>query len=370
MTRALSPDSARIASDLIDQLQNADQITGTVNHQPDDIRAFRGSHASTSMAPALAGLSPRLSGPASSDAQAMASSSSHSHTAADIDRLASEFPTSHLASAPIRVHNPQDFSKPPPPSGDSVPSQSLSSGGISQAASAVSSSSGRPQRGTTPYSARTAPYPAPSSLSSGSSAVTRTRARRPSTAPVLPEHTALMGALPQGLSPSYRLHISRFLCHLERQDRAWSQLVPTGNTDVRPAALEQALNAGIREHGLQASTRAALNQAFGFVLQGESGVVRLAPVMPGHTALMGALPQGVSQQHRSGINRFLCHLEQQGRTWSQLVPAGNTDLRPAALEQAVNAGIREHGLHPGTRTALNQAFGFVLQGESGAMSQA
>ncbi|WP_168991665.1 Ulp1 family isopeptidase [Paraburkholderia sp. UYCP14C] len=257
------------------------------------------------------------------------------------------------------------FPGPPLPSGDSVHRQSRTSGGLRQAASAVSSSSGRPQRRTNTYSARTAPYPAPSSLPSGSRAVTHTGA-----APVQPAHTALMGALPQGLSKEYRSLIKLFLCRLEQQDRTWSQLVPAGTTDRRPAALEQVVNAGIRDHGLHASTRAALNRAFRFCLQGESGIVQLAPVQPVHTALMGALPQGLSNQYRSHINRFLCRLEQQDRTWSQLVPTGTTDPRPAALEQAVNAGIRDRSLHASTRAALNQAFRFGLQGESGIVQLA
>ncbi|MGF6292659.1 Ulp1 family isopeptidase [Paraburkholderia youngii] len=257
------------------------------------------------------------------------------------------------------------FPGPPLPSGDSVHRQSHTSGGLRQDASAVLSSSGRPQRRTNKYSARTAPYPAPSSLPSGSRAVTHTGA-----APVQPAHTALMGALPQGLNRAYRSCINRFLWHLEQQGRTWSQLVPTGTTDPRPAALEQVVNAGIRDHGLHASTRAALNQACGFCLQGESGIVQLAPVQPVHTALMGALPQGLSRQYRSHINRVLCHLEQQGRTWSQLVPTGATDPRPVALEQVVNVGIRDRSLHTSTRAALNEAFGFGLQGESGIVQLA
>ncbi|WP_429496237.1 Ulp1 family isopeptidase [Paraburkholderia youngii] len=257
------------------------------------------------------------------------------------------------------------FPGPPLPSGDSVHGQSRPSGGLRQAVSAVSSSSGRPRRGPNRYSVRTAPYPAPSSLPSGSRAVTHTGA-----APMQPIHKALIGKLPKGLIQPYRSHINRFLCHLEQQRRTWSDLVPTGTTDPRPAALEQVVNAGIRDHGLHASTRAALNQACGFCLQGESGIVQLAPEQPAHTAVLGKLPPGLSTPYRSHINRFLCHLEQQRRTWSDLVPTGTTDPRPAALEQVVNAGIRDHGLHASTRAALNEAFGFRLQGESGIVKLA
>ncbi|NRO99698.1 hypothetical protein GWC77_28060, partial [Paraburkholderia sp. NMBU_R16] len=151
-----------------------------------------------------------------------------------------------------------------------------------------------------------------------------------------------------------------FLCYLEQQGSAWAQLVPP-NSGSRPAALEQAVNTGIRDHGLHSTTRAALNHAFGLFLQAESGTVRLAPTLPAHTALMRGLPQGLSKQHRSNINRFLCYLERQGSAWAQLVPP-NSGLRPAALEQAVNTGIRDHGLDSGTRASLNHAFGLNLEG--------
>jgi hypothetical protein len=95
------------------------------------------------------------------------------------------------------------------------------------------------------------------------------------------------------------------------------------------------------------------------VLQGESGRVILAPTLPEHATLMRGLPAELSSQHRSRINRFLCYLEQQDSSWSDLVPADSGE-HPAALEQAVDAGMRDHGLDTGTRTALNQAFGYNL----------
>ncbi|MFM0069437.1 hypothetical protein, partial [Paraburkholderia aspalathi] len=107
------------------------------------------------------------------------------------------------------------------------------------------------------------------------------------------------------------------------------------------------------------NTRAALNRVFGLVLQAESGRVAFAPTFPEHTALMDGLPPELISAYRSNINRFLCHLEQQDSSWSDLVPT-NSGARPAALEQAVNAGIRDHGLHASTRAALNQAFGYSL----------
>jgi hypothetical protein len=75
---------------------------------------------------------------------------------------------------------------------------------------------------------------------------------------------------------------------------------------------------------------------------------------------MALLPQSLSQQERSRVNRFLCHLEQQGQTWSQLWP-DPTDPRPAGLERAVNKGVSRHGLNRGTRAALNGAFGLELK---------
>ncbi|MFC0694164.1 hypothetical protein [Paraburkholderia humisilvae] len=59
------------------------------------------------------------------------------------------------------------------------------------------------------------------------------------------------------------------------------------------------------------------------------------------------------------------HLEEQGQSWSQLVPAGSgAGARPAALEQAVNEGIPHHGLQPNTRAAINRVFGFKLQSKA------
>jgi hypothetical protein len=175
-----------------------------------------------------------------------------------------------------------------------------------------------------------------------------------------------MRGLPATLSPQYRSNINRFLCHLEQQGEqgsSWSDLV-SADSGLRPAALEQAVNAGIRDHDLHPTTRAALNRAFGLLLQGESGRVRLAPTLPEHATLMRGLPAELSSSRRSRINRFLCHLEQQDRSWSDLVPA-DSGVRPAALEQAVNAGIRDDGLDINTRATLNRVFGLFLQAESG-----
>jgi hypothetical protein len=47
--------------------------------------------------------------------------------------------------------------------------------------------------------------------------------------------------------------------------------------DVRPAALEAAVNTAINDHGLHKNTRAALNHGFNLALLGPSGQVRLTP---------------------------------------------------------------------------------------------
>jgi type II secretory pathway component PulM len=183
--------------------------------------------------------------------------------------------------------------------------------------------------------------------------------------PTLREHTDLLEDLPEELDPRYDSNVRRFLVHLEEQGQLWSQLVPAGSgPGARPAALEQAVNEGIRRHGLQTNTRAALNQAFGFTLRGDANYIRLEPDFQVHKDLLKNLPEDLSTGYRSSVNRFLGHLEEQGQSWSQLVPAGSgPGARPAALEQAVNAGIRHHGLQTNTRAAINQAFGFTLQAE-------
>lgn len=66
-----------------------------------------------------------------------------------------------------------------------------------------------------------------------------------------------------------------------------------------------------------------------------------------HIVRMTSLPK-ITPQHRSYIKRFLCHLEQQGVSWSQLAP-DESDVRPAALEETVNKAILDHGLSNSTR---------------------
>ncbi|MFC7632828.1 hypothetical protein ACFQVB_34925 [Paraburkholderia humisilvae] len=185
-------------------------------------------------------------------------------------------------------------------------------------------------------------------------------------APDLQEHKDLLKNLPKELDQAYRSNVNRFLVHLEEQGQSWSQLAPADSgAGARPAALEQAVNEGIRHHGLQTSTRAAINHAFGLKLQGDIKKVRLAPDLQEHKDLLKDLPGELDSVYRSNVNRFLVHLEEQGQSWSQLVPAGtDAGARPAALEQAINEGIRHHGLQTSTRAAINRAFGFKLQNKA------
>ncbi|WLG43196.1 hypothetical protein [Pseudomonas sp. FP1740] len=181
--------------------------------------------------------------------------------------------------------------------------------------------------------------------------------------PLLAEHQTMMAQLPERLAPSYRSYISQFLCHLEQQDQRWSALAPATD-DRRPAALEATVNTAIQDHGLNTSTRSALNQSFNLVLRGSSGYVRLAPVQPEHQTVMAQLPKTLNSQQRSNISRFLCHLEQQNQRWSVLAPVAD-DMRPAVLEAVVNTAIKENIIDEGTRAALNQSFNLALVGPSG-----
>jgi hypothetical protein len=90
--------------------------------------------------------------------------------------------------------------------------------------------------------------------------------------PTLTEHVVLMAGLPTDLNSPYRSCINRFLVHLEQSLGRWSQLVPAGYpTNRRPGLLEQAVNRAIEESvpgkGISGTTRAAINFAFGFDLQ-------------------------------------------------------------------------------------------------------
>jgi hypothetical protein len=180
---------------------------------------------------------------------------------------------------------------------------------------------------------------------------------------LLAEHQTVMAQLPAPLNRSYRSKISRFLHHLEQQGQRWSALAPAAGEE-RPAALEAAVNTAMQDHGLHTSTRAALNHGFNLALVGPSGRVQLTPRQPEHQTVIAQLPERLTQQQRSNISRFLCHLEQQGQRWSALAPAAGEE-RPAALEATVNTAIKDHRLDPSTRAALNHGFNLALVGPSG-----
>ncbi|WLG42737.1 hypothetical protein [Pseudomonas sp. FP1740] len=177
------------------------------------------------------------------------------------------------------------------------------------------------------------------------------------------EHRTMMAQLPESLTSQQCSYISRFLRHLEQQGQHWSALVSAAD-DMRPLALEAAVNTAMQHHGLDRNTRAALNHGFNLVLQGPSGQVRLTPLLAEHQTLMAQLPENLSSPYRSNISRFLCHLEQQGQRWSALAPAAGEE-RPLALEAAVKTAMQDHGLHINTRAALNHGFNLVLVGPSG-----
>jgi hypothetical protein len=180
--------------------------------------------------------------------------------------------------------------------------------------------------------------------------------------PALPEHQTMMAQLPESLGRSYRSNISRFLCHLEQQNQHWSALAPAAG-EKRPLELEAAVNTAMQDHGLDPNTRAALNLGFNLALRAPSGRVRLTPALPEHQTVMAQLPESLSSAYRSNISRFLCHLEQQGQRWSALAPAAD-NMRPAALEATVNTAIKNHGLDPNTRTAINRGFQLKLKAPS------
>jgi hypothetical protein len=181
-------------------------------------------------------------------------------------------------------------------------------------------------------------------------------------APALPEHQTVMAQLPDTLNSKQRSNISRFLCHLEQQNQRWSVLAPAAG-EVRPAALEAAVNTAMQHHGLDNNTRAGLNHGFNLALLGPSGRVQLTLVLAEHQTVMAQLPKTLTPKQRSNISRFLCHLEQQDQRWSALAPAAG-EKRPAALEAAVNTAIQDHGLNRGTRAAINRGFQLKLKAPS------
>jgi hypothetical protein len=86
------------------------------------------------------------------------------------------------------------------------------------------------------------------------------------------EHTNLMQTLPKdGLRPSQRSYVAKFLVHLESQGTDWKTVRGPNVTDLRPAALEEMVNKAITQHGFHDNLRSAINDAFGLKLLGPSG---------------------------------------------------------------------------------------------------
>ncbi|QTO50865.1 hypothetical protein [Burkholderia latens] len=185
---------------------------------------------------------------------------------------------------------------------------------------------------------------------------TRTAAR---THDVVHEHTNLMAALNPSTSETHRRAIQTVQWHLDKLGIEWSQLVPPGNTDRRPRALEHVVNTLIDDYGVNHSARAALNQVFNFDLRAKSGTN--VPVLQEleHAKLYDAL--AVSPRYRSYIKHFLVYLEGQNLKWSKLVRPGSTDPCPAALQNEVDTAIQVHEHPRDLRYAINKAFGFKLQ---------
>ncbi|MBR7963647.1 hypothetical protein KDW41_24830 [Burkholderia vietnamiensis] len=66
-------------------------------------------------------------------------------------------------------------------------------------------------------------------------------------------------------------------------------------------------------------------------------------------------------KNRSHFNRFLIHLEQRGRTWSELGPTWKADWDPAALEQASTRASGNMVLNGTRGLAINKAFVISLR---------
>ena len=96
----------------------------------------------------------------------------------------------------------------------------------------------------------------------------------------LPEHRVLMQTVRRsGIDDNDARIVGRFLDHLERQGLAWSVV------STNPAVLQAVVNGAITHQGLRSETRPALNRSFNLTLRGPTGLVRLAPFLPEHSAV-------------------------------------------------------------------------------------
>jgi hypothetical protein len=182
-------------------------------------------------------------------------------------------------------------------------------------------------------------------------------------------HQDLLKSLPADLTKQVRSYVAQFFCHLEEDlGKKWEDVRACSPNEPqdRPDTLEVLVNAAIHQGRLQPNTRPALNKAFGLNLQGN---IRLAPEQSMHQELLqtmpARLPLNLLSAYRSRISRFLIHLESLGTNWAAARgPDVPENRRPAVLEDLVNTAISEYGLNPGTRAALNRAYGLNLLGPS------
>jgi hypothetical protein len=395
MTRPLSPHSSQVAADLIDQNYNAESIAGTVNnirtqsghnslaacgptyaswartcspmdpspYAADEIRAFRLNRASISSGqPAFAGMPSRA-----------ASSSADMPVVSDDDPARFGYLAVPTAQTPLTASS----WLPSAAVGDtgmvSVVDHLASEYSISPRIAALAArDTGAVRRGHE-YNHRVAPYPAWSSISSGTSVSSSGMpARLPyvKLLPLLPEHRALLDGLPQGLNNRYRSCVNRFLCHLERNGKYWADFVPTERSvGWRSNEFEKEVDTSMRHAGLHTATRAALNNGFGMSLK-----LNLHPTWrneierPEHTALLDSIRDIAKPDDFAKIRRFLRFLERNQQSWAQLVPDSlQLGEFPAALQKAINFGFNNSLPESGTRSVINKVFGLGLRAESGLM---
>ena len=179
------------------------------------------------------------------------------------------------------------------------------------------------------------------------------------TSPVLSEHLQLMNSLHNNITPEQRSRINRFLCHLELLNKTWSSLRGEEH-DLKPEALEAAVHNAITTHGLYKDTVYALNKAFTLFMSPPTGRKRLYPTYTEHQQLLESFSNSTIRVDKSLINRFLCHLEQRGMSWSRIT-AQSDESRPLDLEEAVNVAMRDYGLSTRTFSEINRVFSLSLK---------
>jgi hypothetical protein len=409
MTRPLSPDSSRIAADLIDQHYGAEPIAATLNnmrtqpgqdvlpefglayegwartHLPvdpgayaaDDVRAFRQNlwqsrAAISATQPAFAGMPSRgtnasvhrldgmnlqpvpFANPAAPDVQMRRESPLPPVSAtasASAPALASSFaPAGHLGIFPAVDYSTFEDR-------------------LSQTESVLGPRMiGRKRNEKMAYTTSNPIRSSNSPVSGPTAPVKQPRSTYVQLMPVFPEHTALMNTLPEGQNGRYRSCVNRFLCCLEQNNQCWSDWVPAERQPGwRSSEFEKELDAATKNLGLHTATRAALNNSFGLSLKPSRGNRwRSTLELEEHIALIAALPEKADLAQVTIFRRFLRYLEKYQRSWSQLLP-DNLDMNepPVALQDVLNLGI--DGVLPeyAARSTINRLFGMSLRGKSG-----